>query len=258
MKRLIVVAAALMAFGGAKAESGGNWPTNDLERLLVAAATNVGERGNFIRALLNGEVCAVTDKANGAPGKDGGYALLAMRAPDGKIAAPVFTSRQRAAELLGPDTAVVCGRGDKILKGLRGTRVILDPGQPYGMIWTAEELDHLLGVERVVTKQTTVELGVPAIEPTALITRLRQVFGAESQIEAAWLALAYWPETKEQAWYLDVRTSMERAQVNELLRNATTDVDFLGKPLDLVVNPNSANPGAGLVIVAPKVAPPAK
>ena len=229
------------------------WPKNDLEKLLVGATEAADQRPAFIAALLTSRLCALTDKSSEASveeGKEtGGIKLLGYKAEDGQPAAPLFTSPERVAETIGSGTPYVCAKGATLLTAARQTRVVIDPGEPYGIMFTPDELDHILGTERILNTSTKVQLGVPQQIPVQLVEKLKTTLGAESEISAAWLALAYWPDQKEWTWYLDVRTKLDRAQVQNLLRDATINVDMLGKPMDVVVNDPSAPAGTGLPIV---------
>jgi hypothetical protein len=224
-----------------------SWPKNDLEKLLVAAAENADHRPDFIKALRSSELCAITDK-EGSTQAGGGAKVMGLKAPDGLPAVPMFTSPERVAETFGAGTPFFCARGEVLLDVARKSRVVFDPGQPFGFIFSPEDLDHILGVERVIDSPMNAQFSMPKEIPQQLVEHLKVAFAAESGIKGAWLALAYWPDTKETAWYLDVRTKLDRAQVKALLRDVATNSDMLGKPMDVVVKDPSESPGIGLQV----------
>jgi hypothetical protein len=225
------------------------WPANDLERLLVAANYDETQRPEFLRAFLHGEVCALTDKPVPAGANpDDHVALLAVKAPDGEMASPLFTAKQRATETFGEDVLVVCGNGAKLLDALRGGRVVLDPGQPFGILWTPTDIEHVLGTPRLVSPSTPVEYSAPDEKPEALIARLNDTFRTLPEIKAVWLARAYWPEQKEWSWFLEVHTTMDETKLNELLRDTASGIDMGGEPMDIAVLPPDAPPGKGIRI----------
>ncbi|MBA1550737.1 SseB family protein, partial [Klebsiella pneumoniae] len=78
------------------------------------------------------------------------YRILAVQAPDGQPATPIFTAPERVAEAF-PGMFPLCLKGSILLTKMRGGRVIVDPGQPYGLLLSPDELDHVLGVERTAS-----------------------------------------------------------------------------------------------------------
>lgn len=236
---------------GKNSASPDSWAQNDLERLLVLAAEHPDQRPTFTKALLASELCGITDKAEDSSANvspNSGAKILGYTAPDGQPAVPLFTSAARASDSFGAGTRLVCAKGAMLLAAVRRNRVVVDPGQPYGIIFMPEDLDHILGIEWTVSSPTDVQLGNPRETPKELIGRLKAAIASEPGIEHAWLALAYWPDKKEWSWYLDVRTDLERARVLALLRDATMGVDMQGKPMDIVVNDPSKPPGVGIAI----------
>jgi hypothetical protein len=226
----------------------GSWAQNELEVLLVAAAEHPDQRPAFIKALLASELCALTDKPDEGQDANSGAKVLGYKAPDGLPATPLFTSPARATDAFGEGSRLACAKGAVLLAAVRQSRVVIDPGESYGIMFTPEELDHILGVERTVTSPTNVQLGNPRETPTQLVEHLRTAIASEAGIKHAWLALAYWPDKKEWSWYLDVRTELDRARVLALLRDAAMDADMQGKPMDIVINDLSKPPGVGIAI----------
>ncbi|HEY8696396.1 MAG TPA: enhanced serine sensitivity protein SseB C-terminal domain-containing protein [Rhizomicrobium sp.] len=244
-----------MAAGAASADTTDqlrpSWPENDLERLLVARAMDRARSPDFIRGLLKSEICALAQKplpdATDASRADRKIALLAVKAPDGLPAAPVFTSRHRGTDVFGEDQPIVCGKADVLLNALRGERIVIDPGQPFGVIYTAEELDHILGVQMEITNSDIV-LQPPNDAPAAMVRKLTDVLKAEPGVTSAWLSLAYYPAKKEWSWFLNVGTTLDADTVHLTLRDVARGIDMLGRPLDIAINAPIEMPEKGLML----------
>lgn len=240
--------AIVAACGAARADSvsdlSKSWPENDLERLLVASALDKTKGADFIHALLKSEICALTDKTANTGEKVG---LMIIQGPDGQPAAPVFTSMHRGADVFN-GREMVCGKAEAFLNALRGNRVVVDPGQPFGVIYTAEEMNHFLGVAFEI-RTSDIQFQSPSDAPAAMIRQLKDLLAAEPRITEAWLSLAYWPDRKEWSWYLDVQTTLDADQVHTMLRDAANQINMLGRPLDTAVNSPVKNPELGIELL---------
>ena len=234
------------------ADAPATWARNDLEKLLVAASSDPAQQAAFLRAMLNGQVCALTDqKVPGDLSKVDpkiGFKVLGVQAPDGQPATPVFTAPERASETF-PGMFPLCAQGSFLFGKMRGQRVVLDPGQPYGVLWSAEEVDRILGVERTASI-ANVQFSTPDKPPVALIAALKDKLSAIAQIKGAWLALAYWPEQKEWARYLELHTDAAHKPIEDALDAATLGIDMEGKPMDTSFLPPGAPPGKGIELFA--------
>lgn len=242
--------------------SGAFEPVNMVERQLIAAANGgLDQQKAFERFILDETLYAATPEV---PAEDTvsfsqGESLRLLNVPlnDGRHAAAVFTSPQRVAEAFG-EVGYVGIQGRILMEMIRATPAVLNPGQAYGVVWEPESLSAMLGlpVEHVVRKDTQIMLGVPADPPTELIGRLRSAFAAVPGIDAAWLALAAWPETQTESWYLDVRApETERESIRLALPKAIEGADMGGRHLDMVINPAGQTDGVGIAIVEPSARP---
>ena len=176
------------------------------------------------------------------------FKILGVQAPDGQPATPVFTAAERVSETF-PNMFPICLQGGVLLTRMRGQRVVLDPGQPYGVTWTPDELDQLLGVERTASI-ADVQFTTPDKPPAALVAKLKAVLTAVSQIKGAWLALAYWPQQKEWAWFLEIHTDAQHQPIETMIDATTRGVDMEGKAMDTSFLPPDAPPGKGIEIFA--------
>lgn len=233
-------------------------PTNVVEQQLLAAANgDLEQQKAFERFILDETLYVATPEA---PAEESvtvsqgeSIRLLNVLLDDGRQAAAVFTAPQRVAEAFG-EVGAIGIQGRILFEMIRATPAVLNPGQPYSVVWEPDTMAAMLGLpaERVVTRETKITLGFPADPPMELIERLRTVFATVPEVEAAWLALAEWTETGAQSWYLDVRTSSaDREPILRALPSAVEGAEMDGRPLDLVINPVAQAEGLGIVIVEP-------
>jgi hypothetical protein len=234
-------------------------PINELERKLMAAAVDPDKRTEFQRLLLVSDLYAATP---GPPPVEGtrdfeageDLPLLTVRGPDEKSVAAIFTSEARIVEVFGPGVGFVRMQGEALLEIVARTGAFLNPGSAYRVHWDPEGIAGVLGrpFTRVITKPTQIRLATPSEPPTGLISQLRSVLGSRRDVPDAWLALANWPENGEYSWYLDVRTSLQRAYVTELMSEVFKGAPFAGLPLDMIVREVGGPDGVG-IRVAPGV-----
>ena len=231
-------------------------PVNRVEQQLIAAATgDKAQQRAFERFILDEILYAATPEAQpeGSFVAEAGtsLALITIRLEDGRIATPVFTSPHRIHETFG-EVGSVGIQGRALFEMIRANPAWLNPGHAYGVLWEPETLSGLIGlpVERVIKEATQITLGSPADPPHDLVGRLKTALAAVPQVEAAWLALALWPATQEEAWYLDVRTSSaDHEPIRRALPAAVDGADMQGKVLDMVINPAGQAEGIGIPIV---------
>lgn len=231
-------------------------PHNEIERLLMDAALHSDARITFQLALLETDLCAATPDAPEATelriAEEGEHMkLLNVRSPDGAPVTAIFTAPERIVEVFGIGVGFVAIKGEDLLSMVVNQGAWLNPGFPYSVYWSPEELATILGrpVRRTVNKDTQILLGVPADPPTALIAALRAKLNSNTHIVEAWLALASWPEDGSSSWYLDVRTCLAPATVQDLLAEIFKRADYAGRPLDMILNEPDAGEGIGIRLV---------
>ena len=219
-------------------------PLNDLERLLMAAASGGDEaRAAFEAAAPDAELWVVP--AAGATAAD--ELRLRTVAQDGRPATAVFTARERALQSIGPDAGPTAFPGRVLLETIRENPAVLNPGHGYGARWSPEAMARLIGrpspppAERYPT-----QVARPADTPPGLVDALTRELGAEPAVKAAWLALARWSDG-EQGFLLDIRAAGE-ASIPVLMNRALSGVT-LDARLDVVVGSPAEAPGTGLEIV---------
>jgi SseB protein C-terminal domain/SseB protein N-terminal domain len=230
-------------------------PSNGLERLLIAAATEPAQRAAFSKAVLEAHLYVAPVGAPGEPGQ--ATAVRSWRLENGTSAAAVFTSPERLEAAFEPGVLTLSRQGRVLLEWLRPGPVVLNPGHDYAIVWDAEALAGLLDgmVSRVVEKETEVRLGHPAQRPDELIARLSKAFSSDQALEEAYLLLMHGPAIGERGvWFVGVRTRGPWPAVQALVRQAVDGYRF-DRPLDVMeldTSPVSATLRTGIPILAPR------
>ncbi len=239
-------------------------PNNMVEQQLVAAANgDLDQQKAFERFILDETLYVATPEvpAEETVTFSQGESIRLLNVPmdDGRQAAAVFTSPQRVAEAFG-EVGYIGIEGRILFEMIRATPAVLNPGQAYGVVWEPESLHAMIGlpIQRVVEKETEVMLGSPSEVPTELLDRLKTAFEPLVEVQAAWLALAFWPEASNHAWYLEVRSDGDHEPIRRALAAALAEVRLGDKPLDMIINAPGPKEGAGLVVVAPRMPAPTK
>jgi SseB protein N-terminal domain len=156
-------------------------PANDLEQLLVRAATDPAARPEFYRRLLTGEVYVLTDEGRLADGQTSKPA-----APDAKFMTwdsprgpyvPLFSSRARVDEigrLRERSYGFVAVPGKAAFARLARERraAFLNPGFASGKQFGADVIDRLAGGTKEIPKQRDTTGMAPPPEATAETEKL--------------------------------------------------------------------------------------
>jgi hypothetical protein len=229
-------------------------PSNEIERLLVAATKNEAERPAFSKAVLEAELYVSPISAPDENGRVEG--VRSWKLKDGTVAAAIFTAPERAEAAFGPGILHLGNKGRAFLEWLRPGPVVLNPGQDYGVVWDVRALATLLdGVAtRVVEKQTQVLLAHPKQKPDELIARLNQALGSDPAVTEAYLLMMQGGGAPpDGAWLVGVRSRSDWPSVQALIKQAVNGYQF-EKPLD-VVNLDDSSLAATLKTGIPILAP---
>jgi hypothetical protein len=177
-------------------------PVNELERLLVAAATDVAARPAFYRGLVQYELFVISEGQK--PKFERRFAaddntLLQIRMIDigGKPHAPIFTSGERISAVVPGEVGFIAIKGDALLAMLRGKDLVLNPGAEYGKVFTAPEVESIVDgsmfnpqeMRDVGGKQ--ILLGQPKDFPHHITDALSRLFARSREVKAAYLAHAF-------------------------------------------------------------------
>lgn len=237
-------------------------PLNDLEvRLIAAANGGPEERAAFERALADEALFVATpeDFSDGRPTPEPGGRLTLFSVPlnDGRSATALFTAAERIGGFAGPDSGVLQIPVKVLFEMISSGPAYLNPGHQYGVLWEPTSLALIAGVplQREIKRDTQLLLGTPTDVPTQLMAQLSRTFGPLPQVQAAWLALAHWPETDERGWYLDVRADGDPEPIRRALGEMMRQAETRGLPLDMVINKPGGKDGVGLLLGAGRKTP---
>ena len=216
-------------------------PENDIERMLMRAATEPAARPAFARALMDAQVYVVfvSDKPPVA-GPDGqltvpaGAKLSLQAATRGeeKLIA-FFTARSRASEWFKGEHIVMPDNARDLFARHHNASFFLNPGSAYGKEFLPGEVKGLLnghfGDEpqtETIQKEEQVLLAHPKETPADLIAALARELGSLKSVRGAFLMLAMRSGKSEPNWMLgvdhngsweDVRAAVGRALKDDVL-----------------------------------------
>lgn len=231
-------------------------PVNMVERQLVAAANGDADKQKAFEKFVLDETLYVATPDAHPEGfvtlqESTSVKLLNVTLNDGRQAAAIFTSPDRIGDVFG-EVGYLGIQGRVLFQMIRSQPAVLNPGQGYGIVWEPQAMAMMLGLpdERVIQKDTQIMLGSPADPPSQLIDRLRHVFSAIDEVDAAWLALAFWADARDYSWYFDVRATDEsHERIRRALPIAVDGVDLHERHLDMIIKGADEEPGIGISIV---------
>lgn len=243
-------------------------PANPLEERLIAASRgDPAAQAAFAQALPEETLYVGTpDKVpEGTLQGSTPMRVLSIELKDGRRATAVFTAPERMLAAFGEGVGCLALPGRTLFEMIRADPAVLNPGQPYGVMWEPESLAHLAGrptqqpgqqpgpqsgqqpAAQAPAAEPQVMLGAPAEVPTELIARLKTLLEPLPQVRAAWLALAYWPGATSTVWHLDVRCDGDADPIRKALASGPLPAD---RKLDLVLNAPGGEDGVGVPVVA--------
>ncbi|KQW82531.1 enhanced serine sensitivity protein SseB C-terminal domain-containing protein [Brevundimonas sp. Root1279] len=243
-------------------------PANPLEERLVAASRgDPAAQAAFAQTLPDETLYVGTlDKVpEGTLQASTPMRVLSIELKDGRRATAVFTAPERMLAAFGEGVGCLALPGRKLFEMIRADPAVLNPGQPYGVMWEPASLEALAGLpaRRLVEptaapqpapggqQEPQVLLGAPAEVPTELMARLKALLDPLPQVRAAWLALAYWPGATNTVWHLDVRCDGDAEPIRRALGSSPLPTD---RKLELILNAPGGEDGVGLPVVAVRAA----
>ena len=179
-------------------------PANELEHVLIAAATEPSARSTFYRLLLESQLFAINASSNlpdpasaGQVRVAGENQVLQLQAMDvnGIPHVVIFTSEQALSRAINGQRQYVSLAGRDLLASLRGSHLILNPGSDYGKQITPGEIAAILdgavlGAQtHTVAQGVGIRLGQPARYPQSLVDALNSLFRTTKGVRAAYLGL---------------------------------------------------------------------
>lgn len=239
-------------------------PANPLEERLVAASRgDPAAQAAFAHSLPDETLYVGTpDKVpEGILQASTPMRVLSIELKDGRRATAVFTAPERMLAAFGEGVGCLALPGRTLFEMIRADPAVLNPGQPYGVMWEPASLDALAGLPArqpaaapqpaTGAEEPQVLLGAPAEIPTELMARLKTLLDPLPQVRAAWLALAYWPGATSTVWHLDVRCDGDAEPIRRALAAGPLPTD---RRLELVLNAPGGEDGVGLPVVTLRAA----
>ena len=235
-------------------------PENDMERMLVRAATSPAERPGFARALTDAQVYIVLVPEGGPipPGPDGRTVIpegTKMTFPSAAVGeqrlVPFFTSPSRAREWYKGDHVVLPEQARKLFAGYPGRSFFLNPGSDYRVSFTPDQVQQMLAGQvggeaktEVIREPEQVLLAHPKEIPADLIAALGRELGAVKSVSGAWLKLAVREGHHEQSWMLGVEHGGSWKDVQAAIGRAVAGNVLKGRMLDAVPLDSSSLSGS--------------
>jgi hypothetical protein len=245
-------------------------PENEIERLLVRAASDPFARAAFTRALMDAQIFLVMvpdgpveQQPDGSVKVPEGTKLALPSATRGEVKLlPFFTSPSRARTWFKGEYIVVPDKTRDLFIRYSSAPFVLNPASDYGKEFTSDEVKRLLSghfddgpATEVIQKAEQVLLSHPDKVPTRLIAALGRELGALKSVRGAWLMQAMRAGQSAHSWMLgvdnmgswqDVQAAISRA----LAGGQLLDREFDAMPLDH--SPIAINLRTGIPVVAAK------
>jgi SseB protein C-terminal domain/SseB protein N-terminal domain len=230
-------------------------PENDIERMLMRAATEPAARPAFARALMDAQIYVVfvSDKPP-LVGPEGQFAVP----PDAKLSLQAatrgeekliafFTAPTRAREWFKGNHIVMPDKARDLFARHHNASFFLNPGSAYGKEFLPGEVKGLLNghygdepESKTIQKEEQVLLAHPKEIPTDLIAGLARELGRLKSIRGAFLMLAMRSGKSEPSWMLGVDHDGSWEDVRAAIGRAIKDDVLGGWMLDAVSLHNSS------------------
>jgi SseB protein N-terminal domain/SseB protein C-terminal domain len=245
-------------------------PENEIERLLVRAASDPFSRAAFTRALMEAQIFLVLvpdgpvqQQPDGSVKVPEGTKLALPSATRGEVKLlPFFTSPPRARAWFKGEFIVVPDKTRDLFIRYSNAPFVLNPASDYGKEFTPGEVVRLLSgrfddgpATEVVQKGEQVLLSNPADVPKKLIAALGRELGALKSVRGAWLMQAMRESQSEPGWMLGVDNMGSWQDVQAAIGRALAGGKLLDRELDAMPldhSPISINLRTGIPVVAPK------
>jgi SseB protein C-terminal domain/SseB protein N-terminal domain len=224
-------------------------PENDIERMLMRAATEPAARPAFARTLMDAQIFVVfvSDKplVAGPDGKRtvpvGAKLSLQAAMPGQERLLAFFTAPSRAREWFKGDHIVMPDKARDLFARHHNASFFLNPGSAYGKEFLPGEVKGLLnghfGDEpetEIIQTPEQVLLAHPKEIPADLIAALARELGHLNSVRGAFLMLAQRSGKSEPSWMLGVDNNGSWEDVRAAIRRALNDDVLGGWMLDAV------------------------
>jgi hypothetical protein len=245
-------------------------PENEIERLLVRAASDPFARAAFTRALMDAQIFLVLvpdgpvqQQPDGSVKVPEGTKLSLPSASRGEVKLlPFFTSPSRARAWFKGEYIVVPDKTRDLFIRYSSALFVLNPASDYGKEFTPDEVRRLLSGQfdegpdtEIIQKAEQVLLSHPADVPKKLVAALGRELGALKSVRGAWLMQAMRGNQKEPSWMLGVDNMGNWQDVQAAIGRALAGGQLLDRELDAMPldhSPISINLRTGIPVVAAK------
>jgi hypothetical protein len=186
-------------------------PQNRLEESLVKAASDPASRPQFLKDLMESDLFiideeGIADKSGLRRFNEGDELRVRPIDWNGEPYTPVFSSLSRLQAFIQREAGYLAANALDLMNVLKDANLLLNPGSDYGKEFPKEEIATILDgsifgpSERwVVTKETQVRIGQPAVYPIELVKALTRLFKRTPEVRRAWVAHFFNPERNEPA-----------------------------------------------------------
>lgn len=184
-----------------------------LEELSEKAVTQPSYRAEFFERLLSEDLFVINRNETIREGKriaEKDTVINVATYADGRV--PVFTSTDRIfdGDVIKEEVKYMAMRGEDLFKAMKGKNFILNPYSKYGKELLAGEIDNLLkgpdekeGLKKLsLEKDTTIQIGHPAIYPTQIVNSLVELFSRRPNVNAAYLGMVNFEKPGETPHYV--------------------------------------------------------
>ncbi len=176
-------------------------PVNELEKLLVAAATDAAARPAFYRAMLEQQLFIIREdktphKREHFVAQKGMTIQIRAVEAQGQPHTAIFSSPERISAVVSEKVGFMGIKGRDLLEIVRGNRLIMNPGSEYGKVFTEQEVESLLDgsifqpSRKVDAGGKQILLGQPKNYPSHITEPLGRLFAKLPEVKAAYLAHA--------------------------------------------------------------------
>lgn len=182
-----------------KKKTDNTFPENELEKLLMRAASDSSARNDFYTKLLWSELIVITngqeEASEGTKVLEKDTTVQFVTFENGQI--PVFTSTNRIFDkgIVKEQVPFMAIKGQDLFDFTKGATFILNPYSGYGKELIPQEIENLLNGsifeqnnEMTIQSDTEVQIGQPANYPDKLVNELKLLFANRPFVKAAYLA----------------------------------------------------------------------
>ena len=175
---------------------------NELEKLLMVAATDPSARPAFYRAVLEEELFIIREgeppaKRQRFVAQEGMKIEIRAMELQGQVYTPIFSSEERISVVVKEKVAFLGMKGRYLLEIVRGKKLILNPGSEFGKVFNEQEVESMLNGSIFQTTRPMdvggkqIMLGQPKEYPKHLTEPLGKLFAKLAEVKGAYLAHAF-------------------------------------------------------------------